>query len=117
MSYKNFYGQAITELRPGCGWGLSPANELVVDPSGNILNLNWNESNTIQPPTVAEIEAKAKEAELKAIANLYKQERERLYPPLADLADAIYWQSKGDSTKMTAYVAAVEQVKADIPKT
>ena len=38
------------------------------------------------------------------------------YPPISDLADAIYWQSKGDSSKMEAYTAAVEAVKDKYPK-
>ena len=42
--------------------------------------------------------------------------RQALYPPLADLADALYWQSKGDNSKMDAYNAAVEAVKQRFPK-
>ena len=38
------------------------------------------------------------------------------YPPMTDLADALYWQSKGDESKMTAYLAAVEAVKLKYPK-
>jgi len=46
----------------------------------------------------------------------YKDDRQPLYPPLADFADAMYWNSKGDSTKLEAYYAACEKVKADNPK-
>ena len=46
----------------------------------------------------------------------YKNERKPLYPPLEDFADAMYWNSKGDSSKLTAYYAACEKVKADNPK-
>ena len=46
----------------------------------------------------------------------YKETRQPLYPPLADLADAMYWNSKGDSSKLTAYYAACEKVKTDNPK-
>jgi hypothetical protein len=42
--------------------------------------------------------------------------RQPEYPPLGDLADAIYWQNEGDSSKMTAYLAAVEAVKVKYPK-
>tara|TARA_B100002019_G_scaffold227680_1_gene200898 strand:- start:163 stop:402 length:240 start_codon:yes stop_codon:yes gene_type:complete len=38
------------------------------------------------------------------------------YPPLADFADAMYWNSKGDDSKLTAYYAACEKVKTDNPK-
>ena len=36
----------------------------------------------------------------------YKDDRKPLYPPLEDFADAMYWNSKGDSSKLTAYYAA-----------
>jgi len=46
----------------------------------------------------------------------YKDDRQPLYPPLEDLADALFWNSKGDSTKLEAYYAACEKVKTDNPK-
>tara|TARA_R100000234_G_C4921260_1_gene144243 strand:- start:124 stop:432 length:309 start_codon:yes stop_codon:yes gene_type:complete len=46
----------------------------------------------------------------------YKTDRQPLYPPLGDFADAMYWNSKGDSTKLEAYYAACEKVKTDNPK-
>ena len=46
----------------------------------------------------------------------YQRNRKVEYPPLADLADALYWQAQGDETKMTAYLAAVEAVKQKYPK-
>ena len=46
----------------------------------------------------------------------YKDDRQPLYPPLADFADAMFWNSKGDSSKLTAYYAACEKVKTDNPK-
>ena len=54
------------------------------------------------------------DAEAAAIA--YKSVREPLYPPLGDFADAMYWNSKGDSSKLTAYYAACVKVKTDNPK-
>jgi hypothetical protein len=38
------------------------------------------------------------------------------YPPLTDLADALYWQAKGVHLKMEAYLAAVDLVKQNNPK-
>lgn len=38
------------------------------------------------------------------------------YPPLVDLADALYWQSKGDSSLMEVYLAKCEAVKLKYPK-
>ena len=46
----------------------------------------------------------------------YQSTRQPLYPPLSEFADAMYWNSKGDSSKLTAYYAACEKVKADNPK-
>ena len=54
------------------------------------------------------------DAEAAAIA--YQSTREPLYPSLGDFADAMYWNSKGDSSKLTAYYAACEKVKTDNPK-
>ena len=49
-------------------------------------------------------------------ATEYQRLRKPEYPPLADLADALYWQSQGDESKMTAYLAAVDAVKQKYPK-
>ena len=46
----------------------------------------------------------------------YKDVRKPLYPSLGDFADAMYWNSKGDTSKLTAYYAACEKVKTDNPK-
>lgn len=42
--------------------------------------------------------------------------RRAAYPPLEELADALYWQSQGDNTKMAAYLAKVKMVKERFPK-
>lgn len=47
---------------------------------------------------------------------LVKAQRAPAYPPLADFVDAMYWNSKGDDSKLTAYYAACEKVKTDNPK-
>ena len=51
-----------------------------------------------------------------AAATAYQSIRRTLYPSLGDFADAMYWNSKGDSSKLTAYYAACEKVKTDNPK-
>ena len=53
-------------------------------------------------------------AEAASIA--YQSIRQPLYPSLGDFADAMFWNSKGDSTKLEAYYAACEKVKTDNPK-
>jgi hypothetical protein len=49
-------------------------------------------------------------------AHAYIAKRQPEYPPLTDLADALYHQSKGDETKLTAYLAKCEAVKTKYPK-
>ena len=51
-----------------------------------------------------------------AAAIAYQYKRKSLYPSIGDFADAMYWNSKGDSSKLTAYYAACEKVKTDNPK-
>jgi len=46
----------------------------------------------------------------------YRDDRQPLYPSFGEFADAMYWNSKGDSTKLEAYYAACEKVKTDNPK-
>ena len=46
----------------------------------------------------------------------YQSVRQPLYPSLGDFADAMFWNSKGDSSKLEAYYAACEKVKTDNPK-
>lgn len=111
-----FYSEAIARLRPGANWGLSPADQLIVDEDGTITNLWWNEINTQQPPTVDEIVAKCEDIKAEWEATQYQRDREPEYPPLAELADAIYWQQKGDNSKMEAYLAKVEAIKTKYPK-
>lgn len=44
------------------------------------------------------------------------QLRRQAYPPLEDLADALYHQAKGNPAPMQQYLAQVEAVKARFPK-
>lgn len=46
----------------------------------------------------------------------YARKRRPEYPPLENLADALYWQSKGDDTKMVSYLQACDEVKNKYPK-
>ena len=51
-----------------------------------------------------------------AAAIAYQSTRQPLYPSLGYFADAMYWNSKGDSSKLEAYYLACEKVKTDNPK-
>lgn len=46
----------------------------------------------------------------------YDARRAAYYPQLGDLADAIYWERRGDGSKMEAWLAACDKVKKDVPK-
>ena len=56
------------------------------------------------------------EIDTEAAKIAYQYVRQPLYPSLGDFADAMYWNSKGDSSKLTAYYAACEKVKTDNQK-
>ena len=62
------------------------------------------------------VDAAAAEIQAELDATQYQRDRQPEYPSLADLADAMYWSSKGDETKLDAYYAACEAVKAKYPK-
>lgn len=62
------------------------------------------------------VEAAAAELAAEAAAIAYQRQRAPEYPPLTDLADALFWASRGDDSKLTSYYAACESVKAKYPK-
>ena len=62
------------------------------------------------------VDAAAAEIQAELDATQYQRKRQPEYPAMADLADALYWSSKGDSTKLDAYYAACEAVKTKYPK-
>jgi hypothetical protein len=68
--------------------------------------------------SVTEAQITTELARLQSVYNAQEYARKRTpeYPPLTDLADALYHQSKGDETKLTAYLAKCEAVKQKYPK-
>ena len=64
----------------------------------------------------SDIDAARTTLDTEAAKIAYQSVRQPLYPSLGDFADAMYWNSKGDSTKLEAYYAACEKVKTDNPK-
>ena len=75
------------------------------DASGNSVSLEQSKIDSARVTLNAE-----------AAAIAYQSVRQPLYPSLGDFADAMYWNSKGDSTKLEAYYTACEKVKTDNPK-
>ena len=75
------------------------------DAQGNLVELDMVAVSTEHARLKAEFKATE-----------YQRKRQKEYPPLTELADALYHQSKGDDTKMTAYLAKCEAVKQKYPK-
>jgi hypothetical protein len=119
------HADALASLFPGAIWSLQGDNlifEEETDSSGNktgnliASNFNWSETNPQPIPTQAQLGAEVARLQTEYNSKEYQRQRRVEYPPLADLADALYWQSQGDESKMTAYLAAVDAVKAKYPK-
>lgn len=62
------------------------------------------------------VDAAAAELGAERASVAYQRQRQPEYPPLTDLADALYWASTGDSSKLDVYYEACEAVKAKYPK-
>ena len=94
---------ALFSLRPKAKWTLRGEE------------LEWLDT-VLTKPTETELQAEIVRLQAQYDANEYQRQRAPEYPPLTDLADALYHQSKGDETKMTAYLAKCEAVKQKYPK-
>jgi hypothetical protein len=97
---------AIHSLRPGTAWTLD---------GETYEGLTWLD-NQQSPPSKEEVLIEAERLRLRAISLRYQVERQHKYPPMSEFADAMYWASKGDQTKLNAYYAACEAVKISYPK-
>lgn len=95
--------QALFSLRPGAEWTLRGDD------------LEWLDTEQTRP-TDTEIAAEIIRLQAEYDEQEYARKRAPEYPPLTDLADALYHQSKGDETKLTAYLAKCEAVKQKYPK-
>jgi len=62
------------------------------------------------------VDTAAAELAAEAAAVAYQRQRAPEYPPITDLADALYWASEGNTAKLDAYYAACAAVKAKYPK-
>jgi len=77
--------------------------------------IEWHVPSTA-PVTEEQIATELTRLQQEYEDNEYQRLRSKEYPPLTDLADALYHQSKGDETKLTAYLAKCEAVKQKYPK-
>ena len=76
------------------------------------LDASGNKVSIVQ----SNVDAAGTEIDTEAAKIAYQFTRKYLYPSLRDFADAMYWNSKGDSTKLEAYYTACKKVKTDNPK-
>ena len=87
-------------------------NAVTIDDGAGAFDANGNQIELDQ--TLVDAAAAEIAAEQAAIA--YQRQRAPEYPPLTDLADALFWASRGDDSKLTSYYTACESVKAKYPK-
>lgn len=97
---------ALESLCPGIQWSIQGN-----DPDRII----WHTQPTTTPTREALLGEVAR-LQAEYDSQLYARQRAPEYPPLSDLADALYWQAQGNGEPMARYVAACEAVKAKYPK-
>ena len=85
---------------------------VVIDEIGGTVKADGTKITIVQ----SEVDKARAEIDTETAAIAHQSVRQPLYPSLGDFADAMYWNSKGDSSKLTAYYAACEKVKTDNPK-
>jgi hypothetical protein len=101
-----FIAKAVEEL--------AGPQKYILRETNSSWSLEWY-GDTDEPEKTA-IENKATELAQAWFDAEYQRARRKKYPPLEDLADALYWQAEGDNSKMTEYLAAVCAVKEQYPK-
>jgi hypothetical protein len=88
------------------------SNAVTIDDGTGAFDADGNQIELDQ----ALVDAAAAEIAAELAATEYQRQRAPEYPSMADLADALYWNSTGDSTKLDEYYAACAAVKAKYPK-
>ena len=101
--------KAIKKLKPGSkfSFGKNAQEHQILE----YEYLIWIDQNT-EPPSKDKVDQEI----IRQQSLEYQELRAPEYPSVTELADAIYWQSQGDNSKMTAYLASVQAVKEKYPK-
>lgn len=122
MTEPQFTIHALDIIRPGAEWilrGWEIIWEETKDENGadiiNTPNFEWQDRKQLKP-TKQEMTSAIENAKEAWKTLEYQRLRKPEYPPLTDLADALYWQAQGDENKMKKYLAAVDAVKKKYPK-
>jgi hypothetical protein len=98
--------KALKRLRPGAEWSVD---------GDTYEGIQWLDAEQ-SVPSFEEVSDEIEKIREELQRTQYQRLRAREYPPLSDLADALYWQAQGDNEPMARYVAACEVVKAKYPK-
>ena len=83
----------------------------------NFDDIQWLKFSEDEIPTKAEVEAEVVRLQAEYDAKEYQRLRAPEYPDLKELADALYWNSNGDATKLESYYEKCKAVKNKYPKT
>lgn len=78
--------------------------------------IEWFKPAKTARPTVADISAEMTILTDEEAATEYQELRKVEYPSMEDLADAIYWQDKGEDGPMADYLSKCSAVKQQFPK-
>ena len=93
---------------------LHPDAEFIIQ--DNYESIVWLKNKPDPAPSIQDVENEILRLQTEYDSKLYQRQRAPEYPSLQDLADALYWQSKGNTEPMTNYIAACEAVKTKYPK-
>jgi hypothetical protein len=83
----------------------------------NFDDIQWLEFSLDEKPTKETIDAEISRLQAEYDAKEYQRLRAPEYPDLKELADALYWNSRGDVTKLEFYYEKCEAIKSKYPKT
>jgi hypothetical protein len=100
---------ALHNLRPGAEWSV------VYGATDDEYEIHWTDRFASRPSD-EEIAAEIERLASAWADREYITKRRAEYPPLADFADAYFWQQQGDDTKMRAYMNRIDAIKARYPK-
>jgi uncharacterized coiled-coil DUF342 family protein len=99
--------KAVLSLQPSAKFSLT-GNEYE--------NLIWFDENELPPPTKKEVLEEAQRLQKEFEAKEYQRQRALEYPDLKELADALYWNYQGNTSKLEEYYSKCEEVKNKYPK-
>jgi hypothetical protein len=97
---------AIVSLYPNAHW------EIEDDEYDKLI---WK-SEDIPKPSLEELQTESARLGAIWVQTQYQRDRKYEYPPITDLADALFHQQNGNNEPMTEYLAKVQAVKDRFPK-